>query len=119
MAPGDEVTRQSVTEEISREILRVQDEAYGEASRHAKAFVLDDIALVVIDAEPTASEKTLIDAGRADAVRNSREAYQEAIAPTFTAIVERATGRRVDSFSSRMSMDPFYAVELFRLGPEH
>jgi uncharacterized protein YbcI len=115
----EEVTPQSVREEISREILRVHDEAYGETAREAKVFVIDDIALVVVDAEPTISERTLIDAGRGDAVVDTREAFQEAIGPTFTAIVERATGRRVTSFSSRMSIEPMYSVEFFRLESEN
>jgi uncharacterized protein YbcI len=113
-----EVTPQSVREEISREILRVHDESYGETAREAKVWVLEDIVLAVIDAEPTISERTLIEAGRGDAVVETREAFQDAIAPTFEAIVERATGRRVTSFSSRMSIDPMYSVEFFRLGPD-
>jgi uncharacterized protein YbcI len=107
-----------VRDEIAREILRVHDEAYGTTSREAKVIVDDDIALVVIDAVPTRAEQTLMDAGRADAVKATREAYQEAIAPTFKAIVERATGRRVLSFSSRMSTDPMYSLEFFRLDAE-
>lgn len=114
---AEEVSPESVREEISREILRVHEEAYGATAREVKVFVLDDIALVVIDAEPTMAEKTLMDAGKGEAVRDTREAFQEAIAATFTAIIERATGRRVISFSSRMSIDPLYAVELFRLDP--
>ena len=83
-------------------------------------MILDgDIVLVVIDSDATASEQTLITAGRGDAVVSTREAFQEAIAPTFTAIVERATGRQVTSFSSRMSLEPMYAIELFRLASSH
>jgi uncharacterized protein YbcI len=113
-----EVTPQSVREEISREILKVHDESYGETAREVKVWVLDDAVLAVIDGEPTVSERTLIDAGRGDAVVDTREAFQEAIAATFKAIVERATGRRVIGFSSRMSIDPLYSVEFFRLGAE-
>jgi uncharacterized protein YbcI len=113
-----EVTPQSVREEISREILRVHDESYGQTAREVKVWVLDDVVLALIDAEPTVSERTLIESGRGDAVIDTREAFQEAIGPTFTAIVERATGRRVTSFSSRMSIDPLYSVEVFRLGAE-
>ncbi len=115
----DGVTPQSIRDEIAREILQVHEDSYGQASaRDAKVYLIDDIALVVIDAEPTTAEKTLIDAGRGDSVRATREAFQDAIAPTFTAIVERATGRRVSSFVSRMCMEPFHSVEVFRLGPE-
>jgi len=34
---------------------------------------------------------------------------------TFTAIVERATGRRVTSFLSNTSVEALYSVEIFRL----
>jgi uncharacterized protein YbcI len=111
-----DVSPESVREEIAREILRVHDEAYGEATaRDAKVYLMDDVTLVVIDAQPTTSEQTLIDAGRGDAVQGTREAFQEAIGPTFTAIVERATGRRVINFMSRMSIEPFNSIEFFRL----
>ena len=52
-------------------------------------------------------------------MKSAREAFQDAIASTFKAIVERATGRRVDSFVSHMDVEDLYAVELFRLHPEH
>jgi uncharacterized protein YbcI len=111
-----DISPESVREEIAREILRVHDESYGETSaRDAKVYLMDDVALVLIDAQPTTSEQTLIDAGRGDAVQGTREAFQEAIGPTFTAIVERATGRRVNSFMSRMSIEPFHSIEFFRL----
>jgi uncharacterized protein YbcI len=118
MASSD-VSPESVREEIAREMLRVHDEAYGETSaRDAKVYLMDDITLVVIDAVPTPAEQILLDAGRGDAVRGTREAFQEAIAPTFTAIVERATGRRVISFLSRMALEPFESLEYFRLGAD-
>ena len=37
---------------------------------------------------------------------------------TFIAAVERATGRRVTSFLSKMNLNPHFVVEIFRLGPE-
>jgi uncharacterized protein YbcI len=116
-ARGDEVSPDSVRDEIAREILRVHYEAYGDTPREAKVYVIDDIALVVIDAQPTISENTLIEAGHGETVRATREAFQDAIAPTFTAIIERATGRKVTSFSSRMSVEPMYTIEFFRLEP--
>ena len=46
-----------------------------------------------------------------------RSAYQEAIAPTFVAAVEHATGRRVVGFLSSTHLDPTFTVEFFRLAP--
>jgi uncharacterized protein YbcI len=115
--PTHEITPQAVRDEICREILRVHEESYGGGARDVNVHLLDDIVLVLIDTVPTTAERTLIDAGHSAAVQQTREAYQAAIAPTFKAIVERATGRKVNTFLSRMSVDPpMFSVELFRLG---
>jgi uncharacterized protein YbcI len=114
--PGN-VDASAVREEIAREIARVHEEAYGTGVGEAQVHLLDETVLVVMDVELSRSEQTLLDAGKADAVRLTRESFQEAISPTFVAIVERATGRRVNAFLSRMSTDPLFAVELFRLEP--
>jgi uncharacterized protein YbcI len=114
--PG-EVSAEAVREEIATEILRVHEEAYGVGANAIKVHLLDDIVLVVIDCVLATSERTLLEAGKGDAVQATREAFQDAIAPTFTAIVERATGRRVDAFVSRMNMELLFSIELFRLRP--
>jgi uncharacterized protein YbcI len=103
--------------EIAREIERVHDEAYGGALSNINVQVNDNLVVVVMDVEFNRAEQTLVDAGNADSVRATREAFQDAIAPTFKAIVERATGRTVESFASRMIMEPPWSAEIFRLAP--
>jgi uncharacterized protein YbcI len=107
----------AVRDEIAREIVRVHEESYGAGAREIQVHVVDDVVLVILDIVLSRSEQTLMDAGKLDAVQTTRESFQEAIATTFVAIVERATGRRVNSFVSRMNIDPLYSVELFRLQP--
>ncbi len=107
---------EDVREEIAREILRVHQESYGTGGR-LDVQLSDDTVLIVIDVELTPAEQTLVDADQHEAVKTTREAYQEAIEPTFTAIVERATGRRVVSFLSAMNVGPLYSIEFFRLEP--
>jgi uncharacterized protein YbcI len=102
-------------EQIAREILRIHEESYGVGAERVMVHILDDVVLVLVDAELTVSERTLLDAEKHEIVRAMRRGFQEAIAATFTAVVERATGRRVMSFLSEMSVDPAYSVELFRL----
>jgi len=106
-----------VVEEIEREVLRVHEESYGTGARATHVHLVGEFVLVVLDVELTPAERTLIDAGRSETVKATRESYQLAIAPTFTAIVERATGRRVTGFLSAMSLDPIFSAEFFRLGP--
>lgn len=104
--------------EIAREIERVHQESYAGGIRRIAVEIIDDIVLVIIDVELNLAEQTLADAGSSGSVRETREIYQEVIAPTFRAIVERATGRTVDSFASRMVMhEPPWSAEVFRLAP--
>jgi uncharacterized protein YbcI len=106
-----------IREEIAREILRVHQGSYGTGASKIDVILGEDTVLLVLDIELTAAERTLISASQHEAVKGTREAYQMAIAPTFIAVVERATGRRVQSFLSSMSVEPLYTIEFFRLEP--
>jgi uncharacterized protein YbcI len=105
-------------EQIAREIARIHVESYGVGTEGVTVDFVRDAVLVIVDSDLTVSERTLLDAGNRDIVRTVRRSFQEAIAPTFAAVVERATGRRVRSFLSEMSVDPVYSIEFFRLEPE-
>ncbi len=108
----------AISDEIRREMLQVHEEAYGAGATNVEVHLAEDTVIVVIDVELSRAEHTLLDAGHPEAVKGMREGFQSAIAPTFGAIVERATGRTVSSFLSAMCMEPLYSVELFRLHPK-
>jgi uncharacterized protein YbcI len=108
-------TESEIIEEIARELVRVHEDSYGTGATETHVHVVGDFVLVVLEIVLTPAEETLLEAGHADAVRATRESYQAAIAPTFKAVVERATGRTVSSFLSSMSVDPLYSAEIFRL----
>jgi uncharacterized protein YbcI len=110
--------RHEAREQIARDILRIHEESYGVGAERVAVHIADEVVLVVIDSDLTVSERTLLEAGKNDIVRAVRRSFQEAIAPTFAAAVERATGRTVRSFLSEMSVDPVYSIEFFRLEPE-
>jgi uncharacterized protein YbcI len=104
-------------EQIAAELNQVLVDSYGAGSRHTQIEIGPDLIVAVMDVELSRAEETLLDSGQGEAVRQLRSSYQEAIAPTFKAIVERATGREVASFLSSTSIDPLFSVELFRLKP--
>jgi uncharacterized protein YbcI len=106
-----------IEDTISEEILRVHKESYGTGVHSMKTHLMEDLVVIIMDVELTPAERTLLDAGNEQAVKDTREAFQAAIGATFTAVVERATGRKVMSFVSHMNIEPLYAVELFRLDP--
>jgi uncharacterized protein YbcI len=113
----DGATSTEIEKQISEEIIQVHEESYGVGARRIVTHYLEDLVVVVIDVELTVAEKTLLDADKLEAVKASRESFQSAIGSTFTAAVERATGRRVESFVSHMNLRPPYSLEVFRLGP--
>jgi uncharacterized protein YbcI len=106
-----------IEQQISDEIVRVHEESYGVGAERIATHYLEDVVFILIDVVLTPAEKTLLEGDQAEAVRTTRESYQVAIEPTFKAVVEHATGRRVESFVSRMNVTPPYSVEIFRLGP--
>jgi len=110
---SDERTRAA----ISAEIAAIHADSYGAAVGATETHLLDDFVLTLVELELTATERLLLSGGRGEAVQAMRGAYEAAIAATFTAVVERETGRRVDLFVSHTHLEPPLAVELFRLAP--
>jgi uncharacterized protein YbcI len=112
-APG------AVAQAVCRDILAIHRDSYGRGAENATAHVLDDTVIVILEGlELLPNEEFMIDKGQADAVRELREHFQQAIASTFRAAVERATGRRVIGFASHAQLEgPRFAVEIFRLEP--
>jgi uncharacterized protein YbcI len=104
--------------EIAREMLKVHEASYGASAESLEVYIHENLVVVVLDElELMASERTMIVGGRADIVLNMRAAFQVEIGPAFSAIIERATGRRVIGFLSNTSLEPLFSVEFFRLAP--
>jgi uncharacterized protein YbcI len=112
-------TPRTTAQAVGDDLARIHLESYGTGSESTKTIISDDAVVVFMDGlELMANEEFMIREGEEDAVINLRGKYQRAIEPTFRAAVERATGRKVVSFASIVRLDPTYAVEIFRLGPE-
>jgi uncharacterized protein YbcI len=62
-------------------------------------------------------ERTLIEDGRSDDVRNTRQLFQQAMRPNFVEAVEAATGGKVTAFMSQNTFEPDMAAEVFVLEP--
>lgn len=103
--------------EIAAELDRVQTESYGVGAHSISVTISEDSVVAILDIDLAVSEQTLLEAGKSENVKELRNGFQTAIEPTLRAIIERATGRSVSSFLSAMSVDPLYAVEVFRLKP--
>jgi uncharacterized protein YbcI len=91
---------------------------YGRGPEAAKAYVEDDYIFVVLEGGLTRNEETLLAAGQQDLVRRYRLAFQEAVGPTATGVVEELTGRKVIGYHSQIVFDPVRAFEIFVLAPQ-
>ena len=111
-APG------SLRAAIANAMVGLKKRYYGRGPEAAKAYVEDDYIFVVMEGGLTRNEETLLEAGKADLVRQYRLAFQETVGPTATSAVEQLTGRRVIGYHSQIVFDPARAFEIFVLAPE-
>lgn len=109
-------SRHNPRADIAREVLEVHETSYGTGAESVEVYIHENLVVVVLeDLDLTAGERTMIAGGRPDIVLGMRSAFQDEIGSTFSAIVERATGRRVSGFLSNTSLEPLFSVEIFRL----
>ncbi len=110
-------SEQQVRDEIAREILRIYEDSYGTGAAKAEALVTEGWVIVVLDGlELLPNERLLVENGNEDTVMQVRTQYEHAIRSTFSAAIERATGRNVAGFASTTSMeDPRFMAQVFRL----
>lgn len=117
MADPD-AAREEAKAQIAREISRVHLESYGEPVRDVVVELGERFVAVVMEIVLSPAERLLLESGHRESVRVGREEFQVVIEPVFTAVVERASGRRVDGFASRTVLGgqgPPWSSEVFRL----
>ena len=102
---------------ISQAIVRIHAEHYGKGATQAKTYVWDNLVVCVLRDVLTVAERTLVDLGKGETVRDVRATFQHEMASTFRAAVEELTGRRVESVMSQVDPATGLGVEVFALEP--
>jgi len=103
---------------ISNALTRMHREYYGRGATSVRTSIGRDHVITFLEDILTPSERTLVDSGHLEPVRQTRLAFQVAMRDEFVGTVERATGRKVRAFLSQVHFDPDIAAELFLLEPE-
>jgi uncharacterized protein YbcI len=116
--PSTRSARGEMLARVSNSLVRLHSEYYGRGPTKAKTYLQDDVLFAVLSDIFTTVEKTLIDVGRGEHVRETRHVFQLAMEKRFCQAVEEITGRRVLAFMSQTHIDPDLAVEIFMLEPE-
>lgn len=109
--PQDRQTAQA----ISNAITKLQHDHYGRGPETVRTVVGYDHVITFLENTFMPLERTLLDAGETDAVRDTRLAFQRAMKTRFVNAVEEISGRKVRAFLSQVSLEPDIAVEVFVL----
>jgi uncharacterized protein YbcI len=107
-----------VLAEITNAIVRLHRTHYGKGPTRSKSYLIDDVLICVMREIFTTVERTLIDAGEDDMVRQTRLAFQDAMQDTFKSAIEEILGRPVLGITSQVLIDRDTAIEVFVLGPD-
>jgi uncharacterized protein YbcI len=117
MALAAEISRESLAG-VANELVRLKAQYYGKGPTEAKAYLNDDVLVVVLRGGLTTVERTLLDAGDQSLVRAVRLRFQEVMEQNFIDAVQRMTGQRVLTYMSQIVFDPDFCFEFFVLSDE-
>jgi uncharacterized protein YbcI len=103
---------------ISNAIVRLHREYFGRGATTARTVIQRNYVVTFLDDIYTQVERTLIDAGERESVKQTRLAFQRAMEGKFSAAVEEVMERKVVAFLSQVHFDPDLSAEIFVLEPQ-
>ena len=103
----------SLLARISTEMVRAQKEFFGKGPTDAKSYFLDDMLIIVMRGGMTTAEKTMLEFGEADKVRDFRQTFENQMTERLTGMIEELTGRKVLTYQSQIMFEPDRVVEMF------
>ncbi len=99
--------------QISNEMVRAQKEFFGRGPTQAKSYLLDDFLLIVMRGGFLPVERTMLDAGKEDVVRQYRQDFENAMTERLVGTMEELTGRTIVTYQSQTLFDPDIVIEIF------
>ena len=116
--PSDEEARNedeggALLARISNEMVGAQKEFFGKGPTQAKSYMLDDLLIIVMRGGMTAAEKTMLDFGHPDQVREFRQLFENSMTERLTSKMEELTGRKIVNYQSQVMFAPDVVVEMF------
>lgn len=115
----EENHHESVRAEISREMVRLYKELFGRGPTKARTeFAGPDIVICSLENTFTPAERSLVEMGEHQRLRDTRMYFQSATHDKFTEIIERLTGRKVRAFISGLDPTVDICAEVFYLESE-
>lgn len=100
---------------VGTALARMHRDHYGRGATTTRTVYERNYVIAFLEDIYTPVEKTLLENGRRDDVRRTRQLFQDAMGAEFSAAVEEITGRKVVAFMSQVHFDPDMAAEVFVL----
>jgi uncharacterized protein YbcI len=101
---------------ITRAMVAIYKEHFGRGPMHAHShYAGGDIVICILEGTLTPVERSIANLGEQQRLQDLRQLFQSATEPTFRAVVEEITGRRVVSFMSGNDVQTDVASEIFVL----
>jgi uncharacterized protein YbcI len=113
--PEGNVTGGELNAAIARAVVRHHRETLGRGPTKAQAFYRGSIIVVILHGTMTKAERSLVAADHGDSVVKMRQAFQDAMRPELSALVEDLTGCTVVASMSTHHLEPDIAAQLFVL----
>jgi uncharacterized protein YbcI len=110
--------RTAVRAAISNAVVRLINELYGKGAARTRTFIADEHVFCALEGVLTTVERTLVEAGETELVRELRMRFGEMVRPVFAAEVGRLLGRHVLAVESQLVFDPDTLFLIFVLGDE-
>jgi uncharacterized protein YbcI len=109
----------SLLQEVSNALVALHKEQFGRGPTKAQShFAGADALLCVLEDALLPAERTMVEMGEQQRVRESRTFLQVATADQFIATIERLTGRKVHAFASATDPDQGVVMENFVFHPD-
>lgn len=102
--------------EISNTAVALHREHFGRGPGAAKTHLADNLVVCVLTDVFTPVERTLIDAGQEERVRETRAIHRAATEGVYKRRMEAVIGQRVEAHMTSIHVDPDIAVDIFVLG---
>jgi uncharacterized protein YbcI len=107
----------NLSRDVSRAMVNLLKDSVGRGASHARAYLDEDLVVVVLRGTMTKAERTLADEGEDLLVRGVRQVLQGKLREEASGTVERLTGRQVSAFLSDHHVDEDVVIQVFVLEP--
>jgi uncharacterized protein YbcI len=103
----------SLLSRLSSSMGAMQKAAFGKGPLSTKSYMFDDMLLIVMREGLTQAERTMLEFGRQDLVREFRQQFENEMTRRIIDMIEELTERKVLTYQSQVMFDPDIVVEMF------